>query len=382
MGERIPNYKRAGRIDAIQRETYAEVDLAAIRHNARYIRQLLPAGTSFMAVVKADGYGHGGVAVAREALRAGADQLAVAYLSEALELRNCGITAPILILTPIAPAEVPLAVKRNLMLTVASAAWLQQMRAYKPVASAVKLKLHLKLDTGLGRAGIRERWEWEQMLPLLREADIAIEGVYTHFATAGQEDTSYMEQQRDRFMEMAGWVKSSGLAVRRYHSAGSAAALRFPELAMDMVRIGAALYGFTPRLLRERNLLKPALQLHSRLIQVKQVRKGEYIGYDQCYQAEQTEWVGTVPIGYADGWNQSLRLTEVLVDGQRAPIIGKICMDQMMIRLPKHYLPGTRVTLIGRQGQEQVTCAELAQCLGGAAQEITSSLAARVPRIY
>jgi len=362
------------------RDTFAEINLTSIRRNIRYIKQQLPMKTELMAVVKANGYGHGAVEVARAALQAGADSLAVAYLSEAIELRNSGLSVPILLLTPIAPEEAVRAAKRNLMMTVPSAAWLREVRAMS--SGAVKLKLHIKLDTGLGRIGIREREEWEELAPMLQAADIRVEGVYTHFATAGRQDNDYMKQQLARFHEMKGWIGASGIKVGRYHCAGSSAALRFPELAMDMVRIGAAMYGFTPQLLNGKLPLEQALSLHSRLVQVKKVEQGVSIGYDLDYYSPQEEWIGTVPIGYADGWNQSLRHMEVLIDGMRMPIVGKICMDQLMIRLPGYLPVGTQVTLIGGQGSERISCSELAGCLGGSAQEVSTLLSSRVPRVY
>jgi len=362
------------------RDTYAEINLMSIRRNIRYIKQQLPIKTELMAVVKANGYGHGAVEVARAALQAGADSLAVAYLSEAIELRNSGLSVPILVLTPIAPEEAIRAARRNLMMTVPSAAWLKEVRAMS--SGLVKLKLHIKLDTGLGRIGIREREEWEELAPMLQAADIRVEGVYTHFATAGRQDSHYMKEQLARFYEMKGWIAASGIKVGRYHCAGSSAALRFPELAMDMVRIGAAMYGFTPQLLSGKLSLEQALSLHSRLVHVKKVEEGASIGYDLDYHSPHEEWIGTVPIGYADGWNQSLRHMEVLIGGERAPIVGKICMDQLMIRLPGYLPVGTQVTLIGQQGSEYISCSELAVCLGGAAQEVSTLLSSRVPRAY
>ncbi|MBB6672687.1 alanine racemase [Cohnella nanjingensis] len=366
----------------MHRDTRAEIDLAAIRHNVRAIRGALPTGAEFMAVVKADGYGHGDLAVAEAAIQGGADSLAVAYLSEALRLRRGGIRHPILVLTPIQPRELPLAVEQDLMLTVASAEWMAEARVYKNPYTLPKIKVHVKLDTGLGRLGIRGREEWEALVPWLAKRDVVVEGAYTHFATAGQADTAYLEAQRLRFREMLGWIADSGIVPRRCHCANSAAALRFPALAMDMVRIGAAMYGFCDRRWQPGVELTPALRLSSRLLQTKQVEKGAYIGYDNAYRAEESEWIGTVPIGYADGWSQGLRGSELLVGGERAPIVGKIGMDQLMVRLPRAYPAGTPVTLIGEEGEERITCAELAARLESVPQEISTALSARVERVY
>lgn len=366
----------------MQYDTWAEVSLNHIRDNMLKIRQTLPRAVKLMAVVKANGYGHGDLEAAWMAELAGADYLAVAHLEEALRLRVNGIMLPILILTPISPDNVQLAIENDLMLTVASAAWLKEMRKYKPLSPARKLKLHVKMDTGLGRIGIKTKEEWEELVPWLKAADIIIDGFYTHFATAGHSDTTFLELQTKRFMEMMDWSYASSLAINHYHCAGSSAALRFPNLAMDMVRIGAAMYGFYPKQLIPSLQLEPALSLHSRLIQVKKLNEGEFLGYENSYQAKAEEWIGTVPIGYADGWSQRMQNTELLIGGKRALVIGKICMDQLMVRLPGPFDIGTAVTLIGRQGAEEITFAELAAHIGSVAQEVSTSLTARVRRKY
>ncbi|CAM4436596.1 alanine racemase [Paenibacillus endophyticus] len=364
------------------RDTWAEINLKQIRANLTIIRQTLPAQVKLMAVVKANGYGHGDVESARSAELAGADYLAVAYLEEAIHLRTEGIILPILILTPIKPDDVQLAIAFDLMLTVTSAAWFKAMRAFKAEASCSKLKVHVKMDTGLGRIGIKTKEEWDEIVPWLRAADMVVDGFYTHFATAGKEETAFLDQQADRFKTMMAWSERSSIRINHFHCAGSAAALRFPHLALDMVRIGAAMYGFYPQKLISHLRLEPALSLHSRLIQVKRLMKGEFLGYDNLYQAEADEWIGTIPIGYADGWSQRMQQTEVLIEGKRAPIVGKICMDQLMVRLPEYCEEGAKVTLIGKQGDEEITFSELAAHIGSVPQEISTSLTARVTREY
>ncbi|MCC3371659.1 alanine racemase [Cohnella sp. REN36] len=365
-----------------RRDTRAEVDREAIRSNVRTIRAAIPASAAFMAVVKADGYGHGAIAAAEAGLAGGADSLAVAFLSEALQLRRGGIRAPILVLTPIPPGEAPIAAEWDVMLTVASAAWMAEARSFKNPYSPAKIKVHVKLDTGLGRLGLRERGEWEALVPLLAARDVSVEGAYTHLATAGGKDTAYVETQIRRFREMTGWIEASGIRPRRYHCAGSAAALRFPELAMDMVRFGAAMYGFCDPRWMPPGGLRPALRLTSRLVQAKYVAKGERIGYDNGYAMDESGWIGTVPIGYADGWGQGLQGADVLIEGNRCPIVGRIGMDQLMVRLPRDCPAGTTVTLIGEEAGDCITCAELADRIGSVPQEISTALATRVERMY
>ncbi|MFD2328569.1 alanine racemase [Cohnella sp. GCM10020058] len=364
------------------RETWAEIDPGRIADNLRAIRSTLPAGTKLMAVVKANGYGHGDYEAVDAARQAGADYLGVAFLEEGLRLRAGGVKLPILILTPIRPEQVELALAQDLMLTVTGAEWFRELRRHTPSLAGRKLRVHVKADTGLGRIGFRTEAEWDALVPWLAAPDIDVDGFYTHFATAGQADTAYLERQARRFAALMERSKASGIAVRHYHCAGSAAALRFPGLALDMVRIGAAMYGFYPARLAPPVDLAPALSLHSSLMQVKRVRRGEHIGYDNAYRADADEWIGTVPIGYADGWSQRMRGAPALVRGQRAEIVGKISMDQLMLRLPGPCAPGDRVTLIGRQGNERISFAELAAHIDGPAQEITTALTARVAKIY
>lgn len=366
----------------MHRDTVAMVSMGAIKDNVAKIRKMLPEGVKLMAVVKADGYGHGAVESAAMAEKAGADLLAVAYLDEALKLRVGGNRLPILILTPIDPAEVIVALEHDLMMTVTGADWFRRMAPYRDSIGNRKLKLHVKVDTGLGRMGLRTREEWDELAPWLLSGEVEVDGFYTHFATAAREDTRYLGQQVDTFQRMKAWSLASGVRAAHYHCAGSAAALRFPELAMDMVRIGAAMFGFYPEELVKDLSLQPAMSLHSRLIQVKKLRKGECLGYDNSYEARGEEWVGTVPIGYADGWSQGLRCSELLVKGHRSPVIGKICMDQLMVRLPGPCEPGDEVVLIGSQGNERITCSELASYLDSVSQEISTSLSERIERVY
>ncbi|MFC4307260.1 alanine racemase [Cohnella boryungensis] len=367
---------------SIRRDTRAEIDLGCIRNNVRQIRSRLPQTTALMAVVKANGYGHGATETAREAIRSGADSLAVAYLDEGIDLRRQGIAVPILILTPIEPRLASLAVRHRLELTVGSADWFERLAACPGFSFKQPLCVHVKLDTGLGRIGIRERSEWERLLPWLRLSSVRVEGVFTHFATAGDPDDGFMRKQAEQFRAMKDWIVNSGIEAGRYHCSNSAAALRYPDVQTDMARIGAALYGLAPRSVAPELRLKPALSLRSRLIHVKKIGRGDRIGYADGYVAREEEWIGTVPIGYADGWSQMMNRTALLAEGEHVPITGKIGMDQLMVRLPREMKVGTTVTLIGRDGGAHISCAELGADLGVAPQEISSSLTSRVQRIY
>ncbi|MGN7380743.1 alanine racemase [Paenibacillus sp. SAFN-117] len=366
------------------RHTWADVHLDAIRHNIKEIRRRLPQKTKFMTAVKADGYGHGAVQAAAAALQAGSDALAVGLISEALQLRESGIQVPILVLTPALPADADLAAEYGISLTVCDEGWLREMRRHKQ--SRKPLRVHVKMDTGLGRIGIRHFSEWEAMAPYLQSEDLIVEGVYTHFATANQADSDYYKRQFSRFKEMRGWVADSGFAGFIAHCSNSAAALQYPEFSLDMVRVGAAVYGINPcdgEVKRRLDVeLKPTLSLHSEIVQVKYVKQGESIGYDRSYTAVCDEWLGTVSIGYADGCCKGYQGFYTLVDGQAAPIAGNICMDQIIIRLPRYYPVGTPVTLIGKQRDREIKLDDLADHIGSIPQQVLAMITARVPRIY
>ncbi len=367
----------------LHRDTWVEIHLDRIENNIRQIREYLPSSVKFMAAVKADAYGHGDLQIARIALKAGADALAVSILSEALYLRKNGINAPILVLTPILPSDVNIAIEYDLSVTVFQLSWLKEMRLYK--VGKKPLKLHLKIDTGLGRIGINKKEELEAMLPLLSKEDIVVEGVYTHFATANKEDSAYFDRQFKGFLDFTNWISSKGLDVSIFHCANSAATLKYRDSHLDMVRIGVAMFGIYPseEIRKAAPMrLQSALSLHSRLLHVKQVKKGSFIGYDTAYESSSDEWIATVPIGYADGWFRWFQGFYVLVDGQKMPIIGKICMDQFMIRLPKKYPIGTPVVLIGKDGDNEITLEDLASHIGSVPQEIPSMITYRVPKVY
>lgn len=374
-------------MSAVYRDTRADVDTAAIRRNLSKIRRRFPASVRLMAVVKANGYGHGAIESAEAALAAGADMLGVALLEEAVELREHGIRLPILVLAPVPPRYAELAAALDIRLTVTEADWFRQREELRrqsgdalQTPNGPPLRVHVKLDTGLGRIGLRSREEWDRIVPWLKRENVVAEGLFTHFATAGWADASFVKLQYERFLSMTEWARSSGIRPTLLHCCGSASSLRFPEMSLDMIRIGAAAYGFYPSALAPQWELEPAMTLRSALIQAKRVSAGDTIGYDRAYTARGEEWIGTVPIGYADGWSQIMQGGEVLVGGRRAKIVGRIGMDQLTVRLPGPCRAGDPVVLIGSQGGEKISCAEAASRAGIVPQEITASLTGRVQR--
>ncbi|WP_342429213.1 alanine racemase [Neobacillus sp. FSL H8-0543] len=363
------------------RDTWAEVDLDCILSNVASVKKHLPKDVEIIAVVKANGYGHGDLKVAETALAAGATYLAVAFMDEAIALRNKGITAPILVLGATRPEDVHVAIKYDITITIIQEEWL---KAAQPHLSTDKvLSVHIKLDTGMGRIGIRSKEELAAVEQIILKDDrINLEGVFTHFATADELDQTYFQKQMELFNDLLGVLKNRPKYV---HSSNSAAALRFPEAYFNAVRIGIAMYGLTPSPEMEQEIpfpLKEVFSLRSRLVHVKKLEKGDKVSYGATYESTGEEWIGTIPIGYADGWIRGLQNQEVLVDGERAPIVGRICMDQCMVHLP-HYVPvGTTVTLIGHQQNQFISINEIARKLDTINYEVPCIISTRVPRLY
>ncbi|RNA66344.1 alanine racemase [Alteribacter keqinensis] len=375
-----------GKLREFYRDTWAEVNLNAIEENVQAIKKSLPDGVAYMAVVKANAYGHGAVDVARSALKAGASYLGVAILDEALALRQAGIEAPILVLGYVRPADAALAKKYNITLTVFQKDWVKDALPHLEEGNG-KLNLHLKIDTGMGRIGFRTEDEGRELLGFLRHNSslFEVEGAYTHFATADEKGRSYIDEQHRTFEQFLGWMKAElKTAPPCIHSGNSATALRYKEYSYNMVRVGISMYGLAPSEEVKEEIevpLKEAFSLHSRVTHCKKLSEGDGVSYGATYRAEKEEWVATIPIGYADGWiRANANGGEVLVNGRRAPIIGRICMDQLMIAVHENVPVGTKVTLIGSQGAETVSADEVARRLGTINYEIPCMISYRVPR--
>lgn len=368
---------------AFYRDTWAEIDLDAIFYNVQSMKQHVGPHVEVIAVVKANAYGHGDIQVAKTALEAGATRLAVAFLDEALALRKKGVSldVPILVLGATNPQYASLAASQNIALTVFRADWFEQAFMYGPHEQP--LNVHIKLDTGMGRLGVKTKEEVQRIVNIVEQKEsFVIEGVYTHFATADEQNVDYFSFQYDTFMHMLEWLPAKPPLI---HCANSAAGLRYPDRVFNAVRLGISMYGLAPSQEIKPLLpypLKEAFSLHSRLTHVKKVKAGEKISYGATYEAKADEWIGTVPIGYADGWLRRMQHFSVLVDGKRAPIVGRVCMDQMMIRLPYELPVGTKVTLIGEQKGERISVDDVATHLNTINYEIPCTISYRVPRIF
>lgn len=367
------------------RNAQLEIKLDAIYSNIHHAVERLDPGTELFQVVKANGYGHGAVQVARVAEKAGASGFCVAILDEALELRHAGIMKPILVLGITDPELAYLAASHNISLTVGSREWLQRAAKLLQDSHPVKpLNVHLALDTGMGRIGFQTPSELEEGLELLsnNHARMSFEGIFTHFATADSRDDSYFKFQYQNFKDFMSVVKNKPKYV---HVANSATSLWHKVCGGNMVRFGISAYGLNPSGREISELpyeLKPALSFTTELDFSKLVKKGRSIGYGATYTTDDDQWIGTVPVGYADGIPRAMQGFSVLVDGHKCPIVGRVCMDQFMIRLPKSYPYGTTVTIIGKSGDSEVTADDVADYLKTISYEVICGFSSRLRRKY
>ncbi|MCU9533967.1 alanine racemase [Streptococcus sp. CSL10205-OR2] len=365
-------------VSSIHRPTRAKINLQAISDNIETIKSHLPQKTQFFAVVKANAYGHGAVNVAKS-IENQVDTFCVSNIDEGLELRQSGVKKPILVLGAILPDEIKVAIQYDLVVTIASIEWLEMVK--KEGLSLSQLSVHIKVDSGMGRIGVRSLQQTNQLIKGLKEYGARIEGIFTHFATADETDDSQYQQQLTFFKELINQLEDKPAII---HTSNSAASLWHTDSIMTAVRIGIALYGLNPSGV-DLDLpypLKPALHLESALVNVKEINSGDLVGYGATYQAQKTEWIGTVPIGYADGWTRDMQGFSVLVDGEFCEIVGRVSMDQMTIRLPNYYPLGTKVTLIGRDGDQTITATQVAQQRKTINYEVLCLLSERIPREY
>ncbi len=362
------------------RDTWVEVKLDAIERNVANMKKHIGDNVDLIAVVKANGYGHGAKQVAETALSAGASMLAVAFIDEGISLREQGIQAPILVLGAIRASDIGLCETYRLIITCFSADWLKEASNY---CRSLSINLHVKVDTGMGRLGVRDEKELKEIFNYVdSSACFQISGIYTHFATADENEQTYFLSQYKRFEELLSHIPHKHLLV---HCANSATALKFPSKIYSAVRLGISMYGLSPSLEMKDTLpfkLEEAFSLQTKLVHVKKVSKGSKISYGATYEAKQDEWIGTLPIGYADGWIRKLKDSEVLIDGKRVSLVGRICMDQCMVRLPYELPVGTNVTLIGVQGSQMISMDEVAHRLETINYEVPCMITTRVPRIF
>ncbi|MFC1811778.1 alanine racemase [Thermodesulfobacteriota bacterium] len=378
---------------------WAEVDLKAIAHNVRELRRIIKPDARLMAVVKANAYGHGVVQVTQQAVESGAEALGVARLNEGIALRKAGFGEPVLIFGFTPPAVSSKLIEFDLTQSVWS---YQTAEAYSAAAVTAKksIKIHLKVDTGMGRLGMLPDCRRRPISDAHSTADainevkaiaslpgLELEGIYTHFATADASDKSYAKAQFKIYLDFLNELRQANLKVPVRHAANSGAIIDMPETHLDMVRAGISIYGLYPsdEVDKGRIALQPAMTLKARVVHLKNVSAGFKISYGCTYETKSPTTIASVPVGYADGYSRLLSSQgHMLVRGRRAPIVGRVCMDQTMLDVG--HIPDVRledeVVIFGRQGDEAITVDEIASILNTINYEIVSALTDRVPRIY
>ena len=363
------------------RPAWAEIDLEAVRHNVRVLRAAA-GGAAVCAVVKADGYGHGSIRVARAALDAGAACLAVALVEEGIVLRHAGIDAPILLLSEPPVGAATEVVRRHLTPTVYTAAWIDALGA---AAEGGHLDVHLKVDTGMHRVGA-DPSDAVHLARLVHEHPaLELAAVWTHFAVADDPDqSSFTALQQQRFDDACAAIEDAGIPVPARHAANAAGTL-YAGATYDLVRPGIAIYGYAPNP-DVANDLRPVLSLRAQVSHVKELEAGERLSYGLRYELGVRSLVATVPLGYADGVPRRLGEVggEVLIGGRRLPIAGTVTMDQILVDCGPDggVVVGDEVVLLGAQGDERISADDWAERLGTISYEILCGIGARVPRVH
>lgn len=379
----------------ILNRSWAEVNLDYIAHNVKLIKTRLRRDVEIMGVVKADAYGHGIEATVPILIENGVTRLAVSMLDEAIELRKNNIEVPILVLSYTDPARAEEIIENAITQTV------YDLNLAKALSEAGKklnsqVRVHIKVDTGMGRVGFVSGFDAvKNIIEISKMENIVIEGLYTHFACADEPDDSYTNLQFEKFMSISNELGRLGIQIPIKHVCNSAAAVRFPQMNLDMVRIGILLYGISPS--GEKDFagmdFKPAMTLKTNVIMIKEVEKDQSISYGRTFKTDRPSTIATIPIGYADGFSRTLsNKARVLIKGEYFPVVGTICMDTCMVDITDwdtvdknesgRIQAGEEVIVFGSDGRKEIAIEELASLMNTINYEVTCLIGRRVPRVY
>ncbi|WP_186431418.1 alanine racemase [Clostridium sp. BSD9I1] len=368
------------------RPVWAEINLDNLAHNIKEIKRVTKA-KEIIGVVKADAYGHGALDIAPTLLDNGVTRLAVAVLNEAVELRRGGIQCPIMILGYTPPNLLDLLIKYDIEQTVYSYDLAKEI-SDKAIEGSKIAKIHIAFDSGMGRIGFLPREEdISEVERISALPNIKIEGIYSHFSTADEKDKNYTYEQLKKFNWFYNILQERGIEINIRHIANSAAIIDMPETHFEAVRPGVILYGYYPseEVDKTKVYLKPVMSLKTNIVHLKKVPIGEYISYGRKFKTERESIIGTLPVGYADGYTRSLgEEAKVIINGKLVPVVGRICMDQCMVDLtnvPDVNL-GDEVILMGEDSESKMTADELASILGTINYEVLCMISRRVPRVY
>ena len=371
--------------DPIPPAPRAVIDCAAFRHNLDAVRSYVGPHVRIMAVIKADGYGHGMIHLAREAASWGVTDLGVARVHEALELRAAGFAQRILVFESPAPASLKEAIAQDVTLTVTEPRVLELIEQ-EARAAGKRPHIQVKVDTGMGRLGLPAAHAHEVVISAARSRHVQLSGLYSHFATSEDPDQTFANSQLEQFQVFLETVRRAGVEIPERHMANSGAIMAMPSAHLDMVRPGIMLYGYPPgQGMTERFPVQPVLSLVSRVAFLKMVEPGTSISYGRRFTARTRTRIATVPMGYGDGYSRLLTgKAEVLIRGRRYPVVGTICMDQLMVDLGEHaeVVEGDDVVFIGQSSGERITAWDVAAHTGTIPYETTCAITPRVPRMY
>lgn len=367
------------------RPTRAEIDLSALEHNFRQVKRRIDAKVKILVAVKANAYGHGMLDVSRRLIDLDVDYLGVATTDEAIQLRRAKVTAPILLFAAILPCEVKAIIDYKITLSISSLEIAHKLNREAKIKRR-RIKVHVKIDTGMGRLGIWHKEAISFIIKLTKFKNLEIEGIYTHFASADEEDSAYTFLQITSFQNLIGDLERERIDIPLKHAANSMGLLRFKECHFNLVRPGLIVYGLYPRRDTQRDIrLKPVLSFKTKVVSLKKIARGRTVSYGRTYVASQDTVIAILPVGYGDGYSRLLsNKAEVLIRGKRGGVVGAICMDQTIVNVTQ--IPGVKVgdsvVLIGKQGKETITAEELASLSDTISYEIVSCISPRVPRTY
>ena len=368
------------------RPAFLEIDLAAVCDNVRAIQRVVGPQTAVAAVVKANAYGHGAVEFSRAAVEAGAKLLCVAIVDEGIELREAGLDAPILVLGPPDPDETEAALARGLMLSIGDPCH-AAMVSEAARRAGTRAPVHVKLDTGMGRHGARPAVARVLARLLSDSPDLAVAGVFTHFADAYEDDLRWCSHQLESFNELAGEFGAGHAGGPVRHVCNSAGLLRMPQARLEMVRPGSILYGLNPGF--DESLMpegmRPVAALKARIAALKLIEAGQPVGYGCSWRATRVSRIAILPLGYADGYPRALsNNAEVLLGGQLCPVVGRVSMDAITVDATdaEGVGVGDEAVLIGAQGERRIALEEIARRAGTICEEISSRLSPRLPRVF
>jgi alanine racemase len=369
----------------LSRPTVAEISLKAIAHNLAEVRRLIGPDVKICPAVKADAYGHGAVEVSRALLKHGVAMLGIATVEEGIELRTAGIDSPLLLLGCVLPEDIPDILTYNITATVCDFEFAGAL-SRKASAEGKRAKIHIKVDTGMGRIGVQADKAVDFALTLSRMPGLEIEGIFTHFPCADESDLNFTLNQIRQFRDIVEKIELAGVHIPIKHTSNSGAILNVPEAHMDMVRPGIMLYGlYDSPYGRDRVNLLQAMTLKTKIVFLKKLPPGCGVSYGRTFVTSRHTVVATIPVGYGDGYNRGLsNRAWALVHGRRVPVIGRVCMDQTMLDVTDvpNVCVGDEVVLYGKQGSEEIRIEEIASLLGTISYEVVCAVSKRVPRVY